>query len=55
MNNCFIIIFKGECEKLEENLAKHEKQRSLSSAITPRNPIITAGAVIIMQNGYIHL
>ena len=33
MNNCFGIIFKGESEKLEENLAKHEKQMSLSFAI----------------------
>ena len=55
MNNCFSIIFKRECEKLEENLAKHEKQVSLSLAIMPRNPIITARAVIIMQNSYIHL
>ena len=55
MNNCFSIIFKGECEKLEENLAKHEKQMSLSLAIMSRNPIITARAVIIMQNCYIHL
>ena len=42
MNNCFSIIFKGECEKPEENLAKHVKQISLSLAIMPRNPIITA-------------
>ena len=55
MNNCFSIIFKGECEKLEENLAKHEKQMSLSLAVMTRNPIITAHAVIVMQNCYIHL
>ena len=55
MNNCFSIIFKGECEKLEENLAKDVKQMSLSLAIMPRNPKITAHAVIIMQNCYIHL
>ena len=55
VNNCFNIIFKRECEKLEENLAKDEKQMSLSLAIMPRNPIITARAVIIMQNCYIHL
>ena len=55
MNNCFSIIFKRECEKLEENLAKHEKQVSPSLAIMPRNPIIPARAVIIMQNSYIHL
>ena len=54
-NNCFSIIFKGECEKLEEKSAKHEKQMSLSLAIVPRNPTITARAVIIMQNCYIHL
>ena len=47
MNNCSSIIFKGECEKLEESLAKHEKQMSLSLAIMSRNPIITARAVII--------
>ena len=41
MNNCFSIIFKGECEKLKENLAKHEKQMSFGLAIMPRNPIIT--------------
>ena len=29
-------------KKLEENLAKHEKQMSLSLPIMPRNPIITA-------------
>ena len=52
-NNCFSKIFKRECEKLAENLVKHEKQMSLSLAIMPRNPIITA--VIIMQNCYIHL
>ena len=46
--NCFSIILKGECEIREENLAKHEKQMSLSLAITPRNPIIAARAVIIM-------
>ena len=40
MNNCFSIIFKGKCEKLEENLAKREKQMSLSLAIIQRNPII---------------
>ena len=39
MNDCFSIIFKGECEKLEENLAKREKQMSLSLAIMLRNPI----------------
>ena len=40
MNNCFSIIFKGECENLEEKLAKHEKQMLLISlAIIPRNPI----------------
>ena len=39
MNNCFSIIFKGEGGKLEVNLAKHEKQMSLSLAIMPRNPI----------------
>ena len=55
MNNYFSIIFKGECEKREENLAKHEKQMSLGLAIIPRNPIITARAVIIMQNCYICL
>ena len=56
MNNCCGIIFKGECEKkLEENLAKHEKQISLSLAIMPRNPIIIARMVIIKQNCYIHL
>ena len=55
MNNCFSIIFKGECEKPEENLAKHKNQMSLSLAIMPRNPIITAPAVIMMQNYYIHL
>ena len=56
-NNCFSVIFKEECEQLEENLAKHEKQMSLtcSLAIVPRNPIITACTVIIMQNRYIHL
>ena len=54
MNNCFSIIFKGECQKLEENLAKHEKKMSLSLAIMTRNPIITTRAVIIMQNCYIH-
>ena len=42
MNNCFSIIFKGEREKREENLANHEKQMSLGLAIMPRNPIITA-------------
>ena len=41
VNNCFSTIFKEEYEKLEENLAKHEKQMSLSLAIMPRNPIIT--------------
>ena len=25
-NNCFSIILKGKCEKLEENLGKHEKK-----------------------------
>ena len=55
MNNCFTIIFKVECEKFEKILAKHEKQMSLSFAIMPRNPIITARAVIIKQNCYIHL
>ena len=55
VNNCFSIIFKGECEKLEENLAKHEKQMPLGLAIMSRNPIITVRAVIIMQNCYIHL
>ena len=55
VKNCFSIIFKGECEKLEEKFAKHEKQMSLSLAIIPRNPIITVRAVIIMQNCYIHL
>ena len=55
VNNCFSIIFKGGCEKLEENLAKHEKQMLLSLAIMPRNPIITACAVIIVQNCHIHL
>ena len=55
VNNCFSIIFKGECEKLERNLAKHEKQVSLSLAIVTRNPIIIARAVIIIQNCYIHL
>ena len=45
VNNCFTIIFKGECEKLEENLAKHKKQMWLSLAIMPRNPIITAGGL----------
>ena len=55
VNNCFSIIFKGECEKREENLAKHEKQMWLSLAIVPRNPIITAREAIIMQNCYIHL
>ena len=55
VNNCFSIIFEGECEKPEENLAKHVKQMSLSVAIMPRNPIITARMVIIMQNCYIHL
>ena len=54
-NNCFSIIFKGECEKIEVNWAKHEKQMRLSLAIMPRNPIITARVVIIMQNCYIHL
>ena len=29
-------------KKIEENLAKHEKQMSLSLAIMPTNPIITA-------------
>ena len=48
------MIFKGECEKLGEKLAQHEKQMSLSLAIIPRNPVITARAVIIMQNCYIH-
>ena len=42
-------------KKIEENLANYEKQMSLSLAIMPRNPIITARAVIIMQNCYIHL
>ena len=51
MNNCVSIIFKGECEYLEENLAKHDKQMSLSLVIMLRNPII---AVIIMQICYIH-
>ena len=37
VNNCFSIILKGECEKLEENLSKHEKQMSLSLAMMPRN------------------
>ena len=55
VNNCFSIIFKEECEKREENLANHEKQMSLSLEIMPRNPIITARAVIIVQNCYIHL
>ena len=55
MNNCFSIIFIGECEKLEENLAKNEKQMSLSLAVMPRNPIINARAVVIMPNHYIHL
>ena len=26
MNNCFGIIFKGECENRKENSAKREKQ-----------------------------
>ena len=30
MNNCFRIIFKGECEKLEENLAKHDKLTNIA-------------------------
>ena len=51
----FSIIFKGECEKLEENFAKHEKKMLLSLAITPKNPINISRAVIIMQNSYIHL
>ena len=55
MNNCFSVIFKGGCEKLEENLAKHEKQMSLSIAIMSKSPIITARAVIIKQNFYNHL
>ena len=55
MNDCFSIIFKGECEKREENLVKHEKQMSLSLVIMPRNPVITARTVIMMQNCYIHL
>ena len=55
MNNCFSIIFIGNCEKLEENLATNEKQLSLSLAVLPRNPIITARAVIKMQNCFIHL
>ena len=50
MNNCFSIIFKEECEKREETLAYHEKQMSLSLAIMPRNPIITARAVITNGN-----
>ena len=29
-NYCFSIIFKGECEKREESLARHKKQMSLS-------------------------
>ena len=37
VNNFFSIIFKGECEKLDENVAKHEKQMSLSLPIMPRN------------------
>ena len=55
VNNRFSIIFRGEYEELEENLAKHGKQMWLSFAITPRNPIITARVVIIMQNCCIHL
>ena len=42
-------------KKFEENLAKHDKQMSLSLTIMPRNPLITARAVIIMQNCCIHL
>ena len=30
VNNWFSIIFKGEFEKLEENLAKHEKQMKIT-------------------------
>ena len=37
----FTVIFKGQCEKLEGNLAKHKKQILFSLAIMPRNPIIT--------------
>ena len=48
LSNCFSIIFKRECEKLEGNLAKHEKQMSLSLAIVPRNPIITAKIILNM-------
>ena len=55
MNNFFSIIFKGEYEKLEENLAKHEKEMSLSLVIMPKNLIITTHAVIIKQNCHIHL
>ena len=59
VNNCFSIVFRGEYEELEENWAKHEKQMRLSWAITPRNPIITSRAVIIMviimHNSYIRL
>ena len=52
MNNCFSTNFRGEYEQLEENLAKREKQMWLSLAIMPRNPSVTARAVIIMQNSY---
>ena len=55
VNNCFSIIFKGKWEKPVENLAKHEKEMSLSLAIMSKNPIITACAVIIMENCYNHL
>ena len=38
MNNCFSIIFKGKCAKLEGNLAKHEKKKmSLSLVMVQRN------------------
>ena len=55
VDNYFSIIFRGEYEELEKNWAKHETQMRLSLAITPRNPIITARAVIIMHNYYIRL
>ena len=55
MNNCFSIIFRGEYEDNEENCAEQEKQMWISLAITPRNSIITAREVIIMQNSYKNL
>ena len=54
MNNCFSVLFRGEYEEVKKTEQKLEK-RWLSVAITPRNPIITARAIILMRNSYIHL